>query len=125
METRDLMPQLSSDSSFLLSVDAPRVEFHTVATCDRIVRDIQSRPVAAAPATVIRFCRMHDRLWTYQVKAGPPDTLRLIGYVRWTTDDTWIARTLGSETAAASIRTFVDRVKAAEWLWRQPAGRRR
>ena len=119
------MPQPSSHSSFLLSMDAPRVEFQTVATWDPIVLDIQVRPVAAAPAVVIQFRQMPDRLWTYQVKAGPPDALRLIGYVRWTTDDAWVARTPGSERAAASVRTFTDSLKAALWLRDRPVGRRR
>jgi hypothetical protein len=46
----------------------------------------------------------------------------VIGYVRWSDDDVWIARTLGSEQTAASIRRFADGLKAATWLLMRPAG---
>ena len=116
------MPQHLSDSSVLLSQDVPRVELQVAAIRDRAVLDIQSRPRAAAPAVVVQFRQMPDRLWTYEVKAGSPDALRVIGYVRWSDDDVWIARTLGDERTAASIRTFADRLKAATWLLMRPAG---
>ena len=115
------MPQLSFDSSVLLSMDVPRVDLRIAAPRDRAVRDIRSRPGAAAPAAVVQFRPMPDRLWTYEVKVGLPDALRVIGYVRWSDEDVWIARTLGSERTAASIRTFADRIKAATWLLMRPA----
>jgi hypothetical protein len=121
MENRS-MPQLSSDSSVLLSMDVPRVELQIAAPRDRAVRDIRFCPIAAAPAAVVQFRSMPDRLWTYEVTAGLPDALHVIGYVRWSDDDVWIARTLGSERTAASIRTFADRIKAATWLLMRPAG---
>jgi hypothetical protein len=116
------MPQHLSDSSVLLSKDVPRGELQIAAMQDRAVLDIRSRPRASAPAVVVQFRQMPDRLWTYEVKVGPPDALRLIGYVRWSDDDVWIARTLGSEQTAASIRTFADRLKAATWLLMRPGG---
>jgi len=116
------MPQHLSDSSVLLSKDVPRGELQSTAIRDRAVLDIRSRPRASAPAVVVQFRQMPDRLWTYEVKVGLPDALRLIGYVRWSDDDVWIARTLGSEQTAASIRTFADRLKAATWLLMRPAG---
>jgi hypothetical protein len=122
MERTDFMPQHLSDSSFLLSKDVPRAELQIAAMRDRAVLDIRSRPLAAAPAVVVQFRQMPDRLWTYEVKVGPPDALRVIGYVRWSDDDVWIARTLGSEQTAASIRRFADRFKAATWLLMRPAG---
>ena len=108
------MPQHLSDSSVLLSKDVPRVELQIAAMRDRAVLDIRSRPRAAAPAVVVQFRQMPDRLWTYEVKVGPPDALRVIGYVRWSDDDVWIARTLGSEQTAASIRTFADRLQGRD-----------
>ena len=114
------MPQLLSDSSVLLSKDVPRVELQIPARRDPAVLDIRSRPLAAKP--VVQFRQMPDRLWTYEVKVGPSDSLRLIGYVRWSDDDVWIARTLGNEQTAASIRRFADRLKAATWLLMRPAG---
>ena len=116
------MPQHLSDSSVLPSKDVPRVELQIAAPRDRAVLDIRPCPVAAAPAAVVQFRPMPDRLWTYEVKVGLPDALRVIGYVRWSDDDVWIARTLGSERTAASIRTFADRIKAATWLLMRPAG---
>lgn len=116
------MPQLLSDNSILLSKDVPRAELQIAAMRDRGVLDIRSGPRAAAPGVMVQFRQMPDRLWTYEVKVGPPDALRLIGYVRWSDDDVWIARTLGSEQTAASIRTFADRCKAAMWLLMRPAG---
>jgi hypothetical protein len=116
METRDLMPQLSFDSSFLLSVDTPRVESQTVAAHDYIVLDIQFCPAVPASDT-IRLHKMPDRVWTYRATIGGPDAVRVLGYIRWSEDDVFIARTLGSERSAASTRRFKDAVKAALWLW--------
>lgn len=116
------MPQLLSNSSVLLSKNVPRVELQISAMRDRAGFDTRSRLRAAPPAVLVQFRQMPDRLWTYEVEVGPPDALHVVGYVRWSDDDVWIARTLGSEQTAASIRKFADRLKAATWLLMRPAG---
>jgi hypothetical protein len=120
------MPQQSSDSSFLLSVDTPYVELQIPAVRDHAVLDIQSCLTVPASDT-IRLHKMPDRIWTFRATAGGPDAARVLGYIRWSEDDVFIARTLGSERAAASMRRFKDAVKAALWLWdrsdKKPAGR--
>lgn len=105
------MPQLSSDSSFLLSVDTLRVEARIVATRDPFVLAIQLH-------------WMPDRIDTGQVKTGLPPR-RVIGWMRWTDDVSWTVRTLSSERVAASIRKFMDCLKAVDWLWHRPARGRR
>ncbi|MFL5252507.1 MAG: hypothetical protein ACJ8AI_06360 [Rhodopila sp.] len=84
---------------------------------------IPPRP-SPEPEAAIQFDQMRGRLWTYRVTIGGPDAVRVIGFIRWSTDDQWIARTLGSATAAASIRKFTDRAKAASWLQRRLIGGR-
>src|SRR5947209_83970 len=73
MERTDSMPPHLSDSSVLLSKNVPRVELQIAAVRNPATLDIGSRPRAAAPAVVVQFCQMPDRLWTYEVKVGPPD----------------------------------------------------
>jgi hypothetical protein len=65
---------------------------------------------------------MPDRIETFRVMAGG---ITLIGYLRLAREAAltrWIARDLGSEDSAASIRRFCDRSRAVEWLVaREPA----
>jgi hypothetical protein len=91
---------------------------HQVVERDPTPLAIPPRPVSA-PA--FQFHEMHGRLWTYKVTVGGPDALRVIGYVRWTDDDTWVARDRGSAASAASIRKFANQSAAVKWL----TGRRR
>ena len=106
MEPRDLMPQLSFDSSFLLSVDTPHVELQIPAVRDHAVLDVQSR-LAVPASDTIQLHKMPDRIWTYRATAGGPDAARMLGYIRWSEDDVFIARTFGGERAAASMRRSV------------------
>jgi hypothetical protein len=97
---------------------------HEIVERDPNPLAIPPRP-SPEPAESVQFDQLPDRLWTYRVTTGGPDAVRTIGFIRWSTDDQWIARTLGSATAAASIRKFTDRARAAAWLQRRLAGGRR
>ncbi|MFL5287140.1 MAG: hypothetical protein ACJ8AW_40770 [Rhodopila sp.] len=93
---------------------------HQIVEQDQNPLAIPPRP-AAAPAGQVEFREMQGRQWTYEVKVGS----RVIGYIRWDTNDVWIARTPGSATAAATIRRFTNRDEAAAWLQQRLASRRR
>jgi hypothetical protein len=82
---------------------------HQIVERDQTPLDIPPRPPAARD---VEFTELPNRLWTYRASIGAA----VIGYIRHSPDDVWIARTLGSATAAASIRKFPDRAKAASWL---------
>ncbi len=57
---------------------------------------------------------MPGRLATYRVVVADDLTL---GFIRLdVTDQKWIARTIGSERAAACLRRFDDRAEAIGWL---------
>lgn len=45
-----------------------------------------------------------------------------VGYLRWTEDDTWRARSLGNADEAATMRTFKDQNTACGWLSRSVNG---
>jgi hypothetical protein len=68
------------------------------------------------PETAIQFDPLPDRLWTYAVRVGSPQVPTLVGFVRWDPADVWIARSLGSDRVAATIRRYADRFKAVTWL---------
>lgn len=103
-------------------MNAPILHMFSLIERDQTPLDIPPRPPAA---TDVEFTELPNRLWTYRVTTGSPDAVRTIGFIRWSTDDQWIARTLGSATAAASIRKFPDRARAAAWLQKRLTGRRR
>ena len=69
------------------------------------------------PAPAFRFVELRDAAWTYAVYQGDAPQTRLLGYVRNCPEKcAWIARTTGSETAAADIRRWPSRQAAAQWL---------
>lgn len=58
---------------------------------------------------------MPDRIETFRVLIGQ-EPLGFIRLERTRSTTRWVARTLGSEDTAASIRRFTDRYLACQWL---------
>jgi hypothetical protein len=100
-------------------MNAPLKWLHQIVERDPSPLDIPPRP--APVAQDVEFHELANRECTYRVTVG--DTT--IGFVRWDAQDIWVARTLGSEIDAASIKRFANRASAAAWLQqRLTSGRR-
>ena len=98
---------------------------HQIVEGDPSPLAIPARPMPrshAALSPAIECHEMRGRILTYQVVHADHG---LVGYLRRDQGGDWIARTTGSADDAASIRTFTDKAKAAEWLQRRLAGGRR
>ena len=53
-----------------------------------------------------------QRETTYAAYSGA----RHVGYIRWTSEDVWIARTVGNVRCAADIKRFAHKNDACRWL---------
>lgn len=73
--------------------------------------EIERRSGVSASAAIV-YKPLEGRLYTFRVEVG--DTV--LGYLRWSEDAVFIARTTGSAAAAASVRRFGSREQAAKWL---------
>lgn len=105
-------------------MDAPVIWTHEIAERDPNPLAIPPRPApteTVTPISVIQFDELPNRLWTYRVTVGSA----VLGFVRWSSDDAWVARDRGSATSAASIRRFTTRSAAASWLQSRVIGGQR
>lgn len=59
-----------------------------------------------------------ERDTTYAAYAGQ----RHVGYIRWTADDVWIARTTGNAEHSADLKRFAAKNEACRWLLRAVDG---
>ena len=104
-----------------LSVDVPAgsmsAPIRQVYAVQEAVADPSAVPLPPAPA--FRFVELQGRASTFAVYFGAPPRTRHIGYCRHDPDNgLWIARTTGCPQgkAAADIRRWPSRDKAAAWL---------
>lgn len=83
------------------------------ATLAALYREQDPDPLTIPARPEIRCRQMPGRVFTYEVwdaSAGH------VGYLHWRSDGSFRARTFGSTTDAADVRTFDRREKAVAWL---------
>jgi hypothetical protein len=96
-------------------MSSPVAFLHTIVEVDPTPLTIPPRPIAAALVTDVELQEMPGRLWTYRAISGG----FTLGFVRHSPDDVWVARTLGSENEASSVKRFSNRTAAVAWLRRR------